>query len=206
MGWYERVVFTRVLELALDQPFVHEERRAALAPASGDVLDIGVGTGLNFPNYPPGVRKLTALTPEPELDPLARRRAEDQGITLEHVSGDATRLPLDRGRFDVVVTTFVLCTIPDPGAAVREFARVLRPGGRLLFLEHVIAPPGPRRFGQRVINPVMKVINCGCSLLCDTKSTITEHGFVITELHEHDVKPMPWPVQHLIRGVAQSTG
>src|SRR5262245_2714286 len=126
------------MESALDQPAVHAERAQALAGATGDIVEIGIGTGLNVPHYPKSVQRLTAVGREPAADERAVKRAAERGIELRYQSGDALRLPLGDASADVAVVTFLLCSVADPGTALAEARRILRPGGRMLFLEHVV--------------------------------------------------------------------
>jgi SAM-dependent methyltransferase len=120
-------------------------RRALLAGARGRVLEIGAGTGHNLAAYPAGLEALVLTEPDPAMRTRLRRRAEHGGVTV--VEAGAEALPFADGAFDTVVSTLVLCTVPDADAAVREVRRVLRPGGRLLFLEHVRADD--RRHARR---------------------------------------------------------
>jgi ubiquinone/menaquinone biosynthesis C-methylase UbiE len=203
VGWYEQRVFNPfILDRALDVPQVRAERARALASAGGAILEIGLGTGMNLPLYPASTREITSSGPEAELAPEATRRAAESGLHVAHVQGDARRLPFDRGRFDVVVCTFVLCTVPEPGRAVREIVRVLRPGGRLLFLEHVVAPGGARRLLQRLLAAPMRPVLCGCEVTRDTERTLLENGLAITEIERHEVAAMPWLHRAVIRGIA----
>jgi ubiquinone/menaquinone biosynthesis C-methylase UbiE len=200
--WYERAVFNRLLEWGCDRPGLHALRREVLAPARGEILEIGLGTGQNLGNYPAGVGAVTAIITEPELDARARRRAGEVGVDVEHVTGDARRMPFPAGRFDTVVATLVLCTIPEPALALRECARVLRPGGQLLFLEHIIAAPGAARRLQRLVEPATRRINNGCSLLCDTAPVIARSGFSITHLEEEHIRAAPPLYRRMIWGIA----
>ena len=202
MGFYERVIFNRLMENALDLPAVHAERSQALAAASGEVVEIGIGTGLNVPHYPPGVQRVIAVGREPSVDQRAARRAAARGLELRYRSGDAQRLPLDDASADTAVVTFVLCTVGDPGAAIAEARRVLRPGGRMLFLEHVRAATPGRQFAQRLLDPLSKLINCGCSINRDTVATIRAAGFQMESLDEHDQPAMPPLYRRLARGIA----
>ena len=204
MGWYEQEVFNRfILDPSLDVPEVHAERARTLAPASGAVLEIGLGTGLNLPSYPASVTEVTSVGPEAAIHPFAARRAAARGLRVTHVPGDARRLPGDAGHFDTVVCTFVLCTIPEPARAVREMARVLRPGGQLLFLEHVIAQGGARRLFQRLLNAPMRAILCGCEVTRDAERTIVEGGFAVEAIERFDLGPMSWLHRGVIRGMAR---
>lgn len=203
MGWYEQNIFNPfILEAVLNLPEVHEERRKVLETAAGDILEIGVGSGLNLPDYPASVAAITSAGPEDALHPYAIRRAEARGLSVAHTQGDARRLPFDAARFDVVVSAFVLCTIPDPQIAVREFARVLKRDGRLVFLEHVAARGGARRVFQRVLNAPMRALLCGCEVTRDTERAIVEGGFAIQEIDRYDIGVMPWLHRGVIRGVA----
>ena len=203
MGWYEQTVFNPlILDPALDQPEINAERARLLAGAHGTILEIGVGTGLNLPAYPAPVEEVTSVGPEAHIHAYAARRAAERGIRVTHVTGDARRLPFDAGRFDTVVCSFVLCTIPDPARAVRELGRVLRPGGRLLFLEHVVAPAGPRRFFQRLFNAPLRPVLCGCEVTRDAERVIAGNGFIIDAIERHDLAPMAWLHRGVIRGVA----
>jgi SAM-dependent methyltransferase len=203
MGWYEQEVFNPfILDRALDVAEVRAERERTLAGAAGTILEIGLGTGLNLPCYPASARAITSAGPEPALAPRAARRAAARGLHVTHVQGDARRLPFDAGRFDTVVCTFVLCTVPDPAAAAREIVRVLRPGGRLLFLEHVAAPGGARRFFQRLLGAPLERVLCGCDVTRDTERTLVENGLAIAEIDRYVLPSMPWLHRGLIRGVA----
>jgi SAM-dependent methyltransferase len=203
VGWYEQKVFNPfILDRALDVPEVRAERTRALASAGGAILEIGLGTGLNLPSYPASAREIASSGPEAELSPEAARRAADRGLRVAHVQGDARRLPFDGGRFDTVVCTFVLCTVPEPARVVRELARVLRPGGRVLFLEHVVAPGGARRLFQRLLDAPMRPVLCGCQVTRDTERTLVENGLAIAEIERYDVAAMPWLHRRVIRGIA----
>lgn len=205
MGFYEQRIFNPfILDAFVDTKRVGAERRRTLAAASGAVLEVGLGTGLNLPHYPASVRAVTAVGPEDAIAPRAQRRAAEAGVAVEHVSGDARRLPFDAGRFDTVVATFVLCTIPEPDRAVRELARVLRPGGKLLFLEHVVDSGGARRIAQRLLNAPLKPVLCGCEVTRDSERTIREGGFAITEIERFEMgaSPLLWLHAAVIRGAA----
>src|SRR5437870_12621816 len=128
-------------------------RRWAVSQAEGDTLEIAVGTGRNLAYYPEGV-KLTGVELSEQMLDKARRRAEQLGRDVDLRQGDAQSLDFGDGTFDTVVCTFGLCTIPDEVAAIREARRVLRPGGKLVLLEHVRSPVSWVRRGQRIGEPV----------------------------------------------------
>lgn len=207
MSWYEQTIFNPlILDTALDVPEVHAERRKALQAAEGEILEIGVGTGLNLASYPEEIGAIVSAGPEEALSPRAVRRAAQRGMRVEHTRADARELPFDRGRFDTVVSVFVLCTIPEPLRAVRELARVLKPGGRLLFLEHVAAERGARRAFQRLLNAPMRALLCGCEVTRDSERTLAEGGFSIEAIDRFDLGAMAWLHRNVIRGVAVPAG
>jgi ubiquinone/menaquinone biosynthesis C-methylase UbiE len=140
MGFFDRVLFAG-------------GREWACSHAEGDVLEVAIGTGRNLPHYPAGV-KLTAIEFSPEMLAIARRRAQQLDASVDLGLGDAQALEFDDGSFDTVVITFALCTIPDDRQAAREALRVLRPGGRLVLLEHVSSPVLPVRAIQRLLDPL----------------------------------------------------
>jgi ubiquinone/menaquinone biosynthesis C-methylase UbiE len=140
MNFFDRVLFSGGREWACSQ-------------ADGEVLEIAVGTGRNLSFYPPGV-KLTAIEFSPEMLAIARRRAEEVGREVDLREGDAQGLEFADESFDTVLITLALCTIPDDRKAVQEARRVLRPGGKLILLEHVRSPVLPVRAVQRVIEPL----------------------------------------------------
>jgi len=136
MGIYSRWILPRVLEFAMSQKAVMRERPATLAGARGEVLEIGFGTGLNLEFYPNTVERLTVLDPAEMLAGRVERRIAAAPVPVNVERCSAESLPFDAGRFDCVVTTWTLCSIPDAHAALAEIRRVLRPGGRYLFIEH----------------------------------------------------------------------
>ena len=156
---------------------VNDDRRWVCAQASGDVLEIGVGTGRNLPFYPPDVR-LTGVDLTPAMLAIARRRATDLGRDVELRVGDAQALDLPDGQFDTVVATLTLCSIPDDRRAVAEVRRVLRPGGRFLLFEHVRSPLLPVRTVQRVLNPLCVRFSSD-HLLREPLDHLQAEGFVV---------------------------
>lgn len=128
-------------------------REWVCSQADGDVLEVAAGTGRNLPHYPQGVR-LTAIELSPEMLAIAKQRAEDLGSDADLRLGDAQALEFPDESFETVVITLGLCTIPDTRQALREAHRVLRPGGRLLLLEHVRSPSLPVRAVQRLLDPL----------------------------------------------------
>ena len=199
MGLYERAVFNPAMDWVLSRPAVEAERARLLAAARGSVLEIGVGTGLNLPHYPSAVTAITAAAPAAALDRRAAGRARDRGIAVELVNAPAESLPMADASFDTVVSTFVLCTVADPAAAIAELARVLRPAGRILFLEHVVRRRGAGRFIQRVLDPIHRPLTCGCSLVRDTAGALAAR-FELDEIAEQDLPGLPYTVKRVIRG------
>jgi ubiquinone/menaquinone biosynthesis C-methylase UbiE len=136
MGFYSQVIFPRLCDLLLNRPFVAKHRKQLLSTAYGDVLEVGFGTGLNLPYYPAQVKRITTVDPNTGMHRLAQRRIRQLKIEVDHRVLSGERLPFEGGTFDCAISTFTLCSIGDVGQALSEVYRVLKPGGRLLFLEH----------------------------------------------------------------------
>ena len=161
-----------------------ELRHALVAGLSGRVVEVGSGNGRTFAHYPPQVEAVAAVEPDPTMRGAAMTAARDAPVPVRVLDGTAEALPAADGEFDAAVVSLVLCSVPDQAVALAEIRRVLRPGGRLRFLEHVLAErPGMRRV-QRVMDAtVWPRLLGGCRTGRDTAAAIAAAGFRIDELH-----------------------
>lgn len=178
MNWYERHVLPHVLDLACGVKPVRRQRQKIIPSAHGDVLEVGIGTGLNVPFYDKArVHRVVGVDPSLELHALAQQRIDAAGLKVELVGLSAERLPLADASFDTVVCTYTLCSIPDPASALAEMRRVLRPGGRLLFSEHGRAPDEGVRRWQHRLQPLWGPLAGGCKLSMDVPALLKDAGF-----------------------------
>ena len=177
MGFYATRIFPHLLDLAMRQEILAPYRRPALAEASGLVLEIGAGSGLNLPLYSEAATWVCAVEPSPELLQMARRRAAEAQLPVLLVRASAEELPFRDGAFATIVSTWTLCSIPDPLRALREVRRVLTPGGRLAFVEHGLAPEPEVARWQRRLTPLWKHIAGGCHLDRKIDDLIRAAGF-----------------------------
>lgn len=179
-------------------------REALLADVGGRVLEIGAGTGVNLPFYPPAVERLVVAEPDANMRKRLVRRVEGSGSRAEVSDASALALPWEDASFDAVVCTLVLCTVPDPARALAEVHRVLVPGGALVYIEHVAADHAPSRLAwQRRIEPFWSPLAGGCRLTRRTSDTIRDAGFDIAgEKRESARKAMPL-VRTMVRGIAR---
>ena len=175
-----------------------DHRRDLLSAASGRVLEIGAGTGLNLPYYPNGI---DLVLTEPEA-PMARRLERRAGASI--VPASAEDLPFEDASFDSVVSTLVLCTVAEPARAIAELRRVLRPGGRLLFIEHVRGEDRLGRWQDRLNRPWRHVGN-GCHANRDTLATLRGGGFEIADVRHDTWRRMPRLIRPLVLGTAVRT-
>lgn len=199
--FYERRIFPHLLDLGMRG--MNDLRAETLAPAAGDVLEIGFGTGLNLRYYPETVRALAALDP---LDALAERvqaRIDAAPFPVErHALPADERLPFPDAHFDTVTVTWTLCTIPDPGAALGEMRRVTKPGGQLLFIEHGRSDdPAVARWQDR-LNPIQNVIACGCNLNRAIDRLVQDAGFELGALERFVPPRTPRALGSMYRGIA----
>lgn len=202
MGFYASYLFPRLMDwLMAGEPF-QRERRALLGQARGEVLELGFGTGLNLPHYPKALSRLHAVDPAPLLpDRVARRSAEVSfPVRLHHVSAET--LPFEDRSFDCVVSTWTLCTIPDPVRALQEARRVLKPDGRFLFLEHGRSEDQKIARWQDRLNPIQNVIGCGCNLNRKIDHLITQAGLKISQLDRFIMTAVPRLGGEMYRGIA----
>jgi ubiquinone/menaquinone biosynthesis C-methylase UbiE len=153
-------------------------RRQFGALLSGETLEVGIGTGLNLPFYAPAVTRLVGVDLSPEMMNVARERAIDLPFPATFVPADAAALPFPDAAFDTVAISLALCTIPNPARALREAARVCRPDGRVVLLEHVLAAARPLAAGQRLLSPINERA-IGCHLDRETFALARSLGFSI---------------------------
>ena len=202
MGLYSRFVLPHLVHSAC-QSEAHAMERSKLVPrAIGRVLEIGIGSGLNLPFYDRArVERVTGLDPSVSMLAMADRAAARAGVPVDLVEARAEAIPCETGAFDTVVTTFSLCSIPGGREALAEMARVLAPGGRLLFREHGLAPdPSVHRWQER-LSPAWSRFGGGCRLDRDIPTLLTSGGFRIVEL-ETAYAPGWRPAAFHFRGVA----
>jgi len=196
---------------ASEENGLREMRRTLLASARGRVVEIGAGTGVNLDLYGNGVEDLTLIEPDPHMgaklrDRLAERSAHDSASPARLVSAPAEAIPFPDDTFDTAVATLVLCTVPDPIAAIEELARVLKPDGHLLFIEHVRADdPASARWQDRFEKP-WRFMADGCHCNRDTAATLSASSFEIESIDRGKLpKSMPI-VRPLISGAAALRG
>jgi SAM-dependent methyltransferase len=184
---------------------IGDHRRRLLAGLVGRVLEVGAGNGLNFPHYPATVTEVLAVEPEPYLRRLALAAARQAPVPIRVVAGTAESLPAPDLAVDAVVASLVLCTVTDPHQALAEARRVLRPGGRLRFYEHVRATD-PRLAGwqDRLERPWGWLVG-GCHPNRDTVAAITAAGLQVVALDRFDLKAMPALARPHVLGMAERT-
>lgn len=160
-------------------------REALVGGASGRVIEVGAGNGLNFAHYPASVTEVIAVEPEPHLRSIAEANAEQAAVPVKVVDGTAGDLPADDALFDVAVASLVLCSVPDQDQALAEIRRVLKPGGELRFFEHVQAgTPGRRRVQRALDATIWPWLVGGCHCGRDTRLAIERSGFTIDQIDE----------------------
>ena len=180
MGFYDRHILPRVINCACGTRPIMKQREKVVPEAVGTVLEIGIGTGLNLPYYrSEKIDRLIGLDPSEESWALAAERAAHLDFDVEFIGLPGEEIPLEDDSVDTVLVTYSLCTIPDPVSALRGMAKVLRPGGRLIFCEHGRAPdPAVSRWQDR-INPVWRRMLGGCNLNRDVPGLLREGGFAV---------------------------
>jgi ubiquinone/menaquinone biosynthesis C-methylase UbiE len=190
---------------AIEDAGLRETRRELLAQARGRVLELGAGTGLNLEHYPPEIEGLTLVEPDPHMTRQLREKLAQSGKAAEIsvVEAPGESLPFPADSFDTVAVTLVLCTVPDPAATLAEIKRVLKTGGRLLFLEHVRSrDPGLARWQDRLERP-WRFLGDGCHCNRDTVSAISAAGFDLGDLVDGELPKTPPIIKPLVTGSAE---
>ena len=203
MGFYARYILPRMIDVAMRNKDVSVLRSEWIPKSRGAVLEVGIGSGLNLPHYSSKVKQVYGVDPSRELQKVARRRAADTSLHVEFLTQSAEEpIPLEASSIDTVVITWTLCSIPNPSRALEEVRRVLKPQGRLIFVEHGRAPDSDVAAWQDRITPFWKRIGGGCHLNRPVDTLITDAGFRIEELRTGYL-PGPRPITYTYQGVAQ---
>jgi ubiquinone/menaquinone biosynthesis C-methylase UbiE len=202
MGFYQDHILPYLIDLSMRQRNLAAYRSRVIPAADGRVLEIGVGSGLNLPLYTASVRQVIGLDPSPKLLSMARKVLLRVLPPVEFVEGSAEAVPLEDASVDTVVTTWTLCSIPDAPRALREMRRVLKPGGRLLFVEHGLANDANVRWWQDHLTPVWKRIGGGCHLNRPIRKLIEAAGFQFERLDTGYMRG-PKPMTFMYEGSAR---
>lgn len=202
MSFFSQVIVPRLCDFLLNKSLLARHRRKLLAGADGDVLEIGFGTGLNLPFYPERIHKLTAVDPNPGMHRLAQKRIKQTWIEVDQQVLGGERLPFKDSRFDCAVSTFTLCSIEEVAQALREVYRVLKSGGKFLFLEHGLSPePGVQKW-QRRLNWLQVRLANGCHLDRNMRELVATQPFASLEVEEFYLERTPKTHGYLYRGIA----
>jgi ubiquinone/menaquinone biosynthesis C-methylase UbiE len=193
MGFYNDVILPRLCHLVMQDPRLTRYRERVIGSAEGRVLEIGIGSGLNLPFYQRHAHEIVGVEPIPQLIAMARQVAERMSIPVTFIEESAEAISLEDNTVDTVVSTWTLCTIPEANSTLAEMRRVLKPSGRLLFVEHGLAPEASVRRWQTWLTPVWKRISCGCQLNRPIRTMIEKAGFSFDRL-ETAYMPGPKPM------------
>ena len=191
MGVYEDKVLPRIINVCCGLKPLRPYRTRVCEGLHGRVVEVGFGSGLNIPFYPPGVDSVAAVEPADTGWKLAGKRLAGSEVAVERTGLDGQSLPLPDASCDAALSTFTLCTIPDAGAALAEIRRVLKPGGTFHFLEHGLAPDEKVRRWQHRLEPMQKRIFGGCHLTRPIADLVTGAGFEITDIDVFYEKAAP---------------
>jgi SAM-dependent methyltransferase len=206
MGIYARHILPRILDFAMRRKSLDVYRGELLSGVAGEVLEIGFGSGLNLPFYPPAVRNLTAVEPSEGMSKRARARVAESRIEVKTLGLDAgSRLPLADGSFDAAISTWTLCSIADVAAALREVYRVLRPGGRFFFVEHGLSPDAKVARWQHRLTPLNRRLAGGCHLDRDIGAIVRASPLSVERCDTFYLPGAPRIGGYMYRGTARKT-
>ena len=203
MGFYQERVVPWLIDKTMRQRLFLPYRQNAVAHAAGRVLEIGIGSGLNLALYPPAVIEVVGIEPSEKLLQITRRNAGAVPFVVELVEGSAEKIPFEDASFDTVVSTWTMCSIPDVSAALHEMHRVLKPGGRLLFVEHGLSPDKRVRWWQDHLNTPWRCLAGGCNLNRSIPTLVEAAGFHLDHL-ETGYATGPKPLAYLFQGSARA--
>lgn len=201
MRFYQDQVVPLLTNLVMRNKHFAAYRDRVASAATGRVLEIGIGSGLNLRRYSPNVQQVIGLEPSPKLLGMARQ-VVDRSFPVDLIEGSAEEIPLEKASIDTVVTTWTLCTIPDAPRALHEMRRVLKPGGRLLFVEHGRAPDPNVVWWQDRLTPLWKHVGGGCHLNRAIEPLIGDSGFQFDRLETGYMRG-PKPMTFMYEGCAR---
>jgi ubiquinone/menaquinone biosynthesis C-methylase UbiE len=202
MSFYEERILPWLIDLAMRNARLAAYRGRVVPAASGRVLEVGIGSGLNLPFYGTSVSEIVGIEPSPKLLKMTRRVAGRTSTPIRLIEGTAEAIPIDDQAIDTVVTTWTMCSILSIELALQEMRRVLKPGGRLLFVEHGRAPEPDVRWWQDHLTPVWKRFSGGCHLNRPIPELIQHAGYRIEHLDTGYMRPGPKPMTFMYEGSA----
>lgn len=202
MSFYHHYVYPFWIDLALSSRAYRKARARTLAPAQGRILEIGFGTGHNLQYYPETVSRIEAIDTDVDLDRYSQPRIAASRIDVDFHHLDAAHLPFEPESFDTVVSTLTLCSIPDVEHALGEIRRVLKPGGRFLFLEHGRAPDASLARWQDRLTPAWKPVGGGCHLNREMHELVASTGLRLDPVRSYYLKGIPRLFGYMTEGVA----
>ncbi len=207
MGFYERHLLPRIINLACGMEAIDRQRAKLVPRAEGVVLEVGMGPGHNLRHYDPArLTRLIGLDPSASSMAMAARRATELGLAVEFLCLDGESIPLAESSVDTVVLTYTLCTIPDPAAALARMREVLKPGGRLLFAEHGRAPDAPVARLQDRLGPLWQRLFGGCHLNREIPGLLRAAGFRLDALDAAYLRRAPKFAGYNYLGTAVADG
>jgi ubiquinone/menaquinone biosynthesis C-methylase UbiE len=201
MGFYENQIVPRITDLVMSRRELTPIRARVAASLDGDVLEVGFGSGLNVPHYPPAVARVRAVDPATIGRKLAAKRVAASTVPLEYVGLDGQTLSLESASVDHVLTTWTLCSIPDVDRALSEIRRVLRPGGSFHFVEHGRSPNNKVAGWQDRLTPIQRRVAGGCHLNRPIDQLVRNSGLELTHLQNYYAKG-PRPFGYMFEGIA----
>jgi ubiquinone/menaquinone biosynthesis C-methylase UbiE len=205
MGVYGDQILPRFIDVVLRGGEFARLRARVTAGLAGDVLEIGFGSGLNVPYYPPELKRVQAVDPATVGRKLAAKRVAACTVPIDYIGVDAQGLPLDDASVDHVLSTWTLCTIPDVSRALAEVRRVLRPGGALHFLEHGLSPDEKVARRQNRLTPLQRHVFGGCHLNRPIGQLVASAGLELTQLENYYLNG-PHALGYTFEGVAAKPG
>ena len=204
MGFYSNFIIPYCIDFAMSGNNLKSYRQQLLAEVSGEILELGFGTGLILPFYPDGISKITTVDPNPGMKKLARSRIQQSESTVDYKILNGESLPMEDGSFDSVVCTWTLCSIPLVKQAIAEVYRLLKPGGKFLFIEHGLSPDKHIQLLQNSLTPVQKIIADGCHLNRKIDDLVRQQLSNVT-IKEFYAPKLPKAIGYMYQGIAIKT-
>ncbi|MBD2196268.1 MULTISPECIES: class I SAM-dependent methyltransferase [Calothrix] len=201
MGFYSQFIAPRLIDAAMSSPTLSAYRREILANVTGEVLEIGFGSGVNLSYYPEHLQKLITVDANAGINKLAQKRIQSSHIQVDNRVLNSENLPMADNTFDSVVSTFCLCSIANVSQAIHEIYRVLKPGGRYFFLEHGLSDEANIQVWQHRLNPLSQVIGDGCNINRNIRQLVAAQ-FANLTVEQFYIPKIPKISGYLYKGVA----